>query len=447
MKAAVQQAQQTKLSSDKGSSHSRHEKGSDSRRRQINVIEEFYRHSAEDDVDTMNQYYFSSDDDSEGSMGCILIDEDDGPKSNQVAVNNNSQTVTSGTIMEDSGACTHVAGEHIEQLAMTDVRNLDRAKKMQHFAGGVVEATKEGHMHIARFLVVHGVKGAILASGKICNESYKWYVDPKGRYKLLLDEKLDKVVMYFFKTDSNQYIGQIDWLNQQLTESSFLQHFKAIYGDANPDNELFTISQVFENNQTAESVNLMQLRSQTQPIELQVEHVSSKGKKKKQPVLVHPVEEESKTQPLSTTELGPRPVKVPKKVSITDEHSQPKKQKKLRQAAQPTTKVTPEATVTVNTDLQAADSPSSDTANEDEIPPLIQPDYDDVEDDDVLIDPVNQKLRPLTKTEKMRLSALHRVWRNMGNSSPDIFKKQANILKECISELRTKTNEYFNERI
>lgn len=31
--------------------------------------------------------------------------------------------------------------------------------------------------------------------------------------------------------------------------------------------------------------------------------------------------------------------------------------------------------------------------------------------------------------------------------SPDIFKKQANILKECISELRTKTNEYFNERI
>jgi hypothetical protein len=135
MRAAVQQAQQTKQSSEKAPSHSRHEK--DSRRKQISVIEEFYRHTADDDVDTMNQYYFSSDDnDSEGSMGCILIDDDDSTKSNQVAVNNNSQTVTSGTIMEDSGACTHVAGEHIEQSAMTDIRNLERAKKMQHFAGG-----------------------------------------------------------------------------------------------------------------------------------------------------------------------------------------------------------------------------------------------------------------------------------------------------------------------
>ena len=416
MRAAVQQAKQ---SSERGSS-TKHDK--DSRRKQINVIEEFYRYADANDADTMNQYYFNSEDDSEGSMGCILIDESDNPKPNQVAVNNTTQTANSGTIMEDSGACTHVAGEYIEQLAMTDVRNLDRAKKMQHFAGGVVEATKDGHMHIARFLVVQGVKGAILASGKICNEPYKWYVDPKGRYKILIDERLEKVVMYFFKTDSNQYIGQIDWLNQHLTKSSFLRHFKAIYGDATADNELFKIDKVFENNTTTQSVNLMQLRSKTPPLALQVEHVSSKGKHtKKKPVLVHPIEEVVTTQPEQVEET--------QKVPIADTKRQSKKQTKLHHTAQHN-KVIPEATLTKD---YPVDSQSNDTAS-DEIPPIEQPVNNDVEDDDVLqrqpMDPINQQLRPLTKTEKMRLSALHRLWKNMGNSSPDIFKKQLQTLRD-----------------
>ena len=454
MRAAVQQAQHHKPSNDKGSSY-HSDKGSSYRsdkgpsyqkhekdkRKQISVIEEFYRHSDNQDTDTMNQYYFNSDDDSEGSLGCILIDENESP--NQVAVNNTKRpSITSGTIMEDSGACTHVAGENVEKLAMTDVRNLDKAKKMQHFAGGVVEATKDGHMHIARFLVVQGVKGAILASGKICNENYKWFVDPKGRYKLLIDEKLSKVVMYFFKTDSNQYVGQIDWLNQQLTESSFLAQFKEIYGNASPDNELFTIERVFKNNIT-DSVNLMQLRSKQHPIELQVEHVHSKGKiKHTKPVLVTPIAPEAQIKPSNKNAIELMPEQIQKTVPVAGTQTKSKKKRQKPNHASTHAEATTEAPETnvdpaVTIDTHVDDSYSTDSPNRDEIPPLAEghPLDDNIDDhDDILqrqqIDPVNQKLRPLTRTEKMKLSALHRLWRNMGNASPDIFKQQLQTLRD-----------------
>lgn len=94
---------------------------------------------------------------------------------------------------------------------LTDIRQLTQPKKLRHFAGGTIHVGLEGHLKkLDRFLVAEGVEGAILSTGKITSQHFKQFDDPKGRYQLLINEHTNQAVMYFFKTDNNQYKGNID---------------------------------------------------------------------------------------------------------------------------------------------------------------------------------------------------------------------------------------------
>ena len=345
-------------------------------------------------------YGVSSEDEREDDDSAYIVNDDQQHHDLNIA-----QLVQSKDklLINDTGASISVAGPRIAET-LTDIRQLSQPKKLRHFAGGSVSVNQEGqlpNLDKHSFLIAEGVEGAILSTGKIASQNFKYYDDPKHRYQLLIKEgttgQPDTVVMYFFRTDNYQFKGSTDWLDENLTLDQFMSRFQAIYPGASPDNELFKVADVFRNNPTIEDINIMETRGRT-----------------KAPMLAVPAPPEQKTQ------------------TKREKKTQTKREKKAQtQDTQqdPVDNAVPNATSTTVPMPQPPVPISSESTPEDIEAPNANTD-DESDSDSILPPTIANQLKPPSKAEMIKFHRIKTLWSIMGNKPIDKFKAQIKLLRD-----------------
>ena len=358
---------------------------------------------------------------------------------NLISVQNiNSEVDTATSILEDSGASTNVVSKALAQRFIQTKQVLPHPIKLRDFHNGVVEATQAGKLgNLSTFIITPGVNGAILSSGKVTQEGYKWFVDPKGRYKLLIDEGLNIVVLFFMRDAANQYRVDIQDLNRrEVTLERFLKEFQRLFPQQDPDNELFKVATVFENNpkprgesinaHTRQATRIANERNNPTPEAPQLPVCDPVQAKKRKTTR----KEKPAAEPLPSTQMEPEqtataagknnPAADPEQVRPTQT-----KKKKKPTLTPSNNNGAPNQQTDPNIDTSDPSAPAP--AVVDTIPQETEAVKDDDEFDASTVPTTAATLLPPTRKQLLKFTAIELAWNKLGNVNIKTFKEMLQI--------------------